>query len=1114
MKLYIYKILSLFLVTIITLPNLVLAAEDQFYFIARQAPAASMTQEGQQNKVVYLRWDSIEGKLPSDIVAFRLLRNNEPVRSDDFPVNEIMSVSEINKLYIGNEQTRRRLEIVTKLNELAISKGDAFSASNFAVYLHGLIDPNTNTYNPLWSFLGSQTDFNIARARNRAWIDTIPSTGTVEYDLLAVNTFGETVRIGFTSVELDVETVLLGATNLKQLLNSTTRCDYPENAKDHFTVALDWESPGENLSIADRFASNLYLSGFDLYRSRDNLALNVKQAPVRDIASLASQVSSDSRGNPKISGLEKINQSLVIDSGSIENEAKWLEARDLLKRSGLKPGDRRAYYLVARDFTGNYGPTVKTLVTVPLTTRPPAPWNIRTFADQTSSASNPPLSLITSPNALLLSWDKVDLTNYMRMFQGTRKYCNATEAQQTGILEFVGIDQNCDTDLHISVRLDVVDYKIYRFTDFDVAGRFSDSDGDGVDDSVERQLGMQCDASKQPIGATSYLAPAADIQLLNIPQGGLLSNKPARVRLRDNIPAGNKDTVYWYRIASVAGTSDDKWRLSFLGKPQRGLFPDRTPPPEPIVEVLKPSNDSCEIIADPSRLWRFQDKTPLINPKGNRYGLSCDGAPISLGDNISNASVSGTTSLLCKEIVALKDCKKGSVLTLQKVGAPACKVAIPKDFSFFQAGSIEIVPSSDTVLEDADAGDDMPIGGATVIVKPPNNRSCIALFEYIDSTATRIGSTCDPEGLTYRPGAGSFCGYAVTMDENNNISASVHFPCTLSPAYNKALGAPQILSLDINETEATFTFRMPAEQAAVTMIRLDHDKGEGGNDRKITSIPSINFSSGEIISHTVPVGTLQNTKDNFCLSLKAIPRSSGDSSLNSPWSKKRCYTRTSDGEEDKPTYLPWPTVKSAKEAEPLFGGSFSFGSISLMLQNTTRDILEFPLTFLHGELAGKCQVRSKGKVPIPYLANSTSVSEEVICTDAGYKVIKNALKPQLNYLLYRQKRAESEPEGDWIQVSPLIEFTHFDEISPPLQVKNLLFKWRLNDPFIKFVKFDDKDFYLFIHHDRYPFVTDIAFGQKSKFGNTPYEFRYQAVYFDNTHKPIRWRKSDWFKVIK
>ena len=1098
-------------------------ADSQFFFVARQAAAGSITAAGQNQQVVYLRWGVVEGKLPADVTELRLLRNGVQVAATDWPANGVMSVSEINNLYQGAEQQRRKLETINRLNELTASQGESFSAGGFASYLRGLLDPLSPAYNPFWAFLGARTDFNIARARYRGWIDTNPvsSNGKVDYELLAVNSVADTTAVlGKASVVLGDSSNLLGATNLRQVLNSDTRCDMPENAKDHYTVALNWDSPGDeenNQVITDRVATQFIISGFDLYRTGDNLAPTVTQAPLRDIASLAAVVSTDSRGNPQINGLQKVNGSLVIDPGATTDEPKWLEARDLLQRAGLKPGDRRAYYLVPRDFTGNYGPTVATIVKVPQMTRPPAPWNIRTFADQSSS------KLYTNrPDALSLTWDAVNLDNYLRMFQDTCQYCNTLEAQQTGILEFVATGKSCDTDVRNSVRLDVAThditaYRIYRFVDFDVAGRFKDSDGDGFSDSdeivdinndgkieeTERAQGLQCDASQHPPVVAgrphNYLLTPSDQELLFA--GGLTADDPELVRLRDSTPAILKDTVLWYRIASVAGTADENGRLSFLSAPQRGLFPDRTPPPEPLVEVTKPGTVpvGCELKTVAGGPWSFTDER-AVSDKEKDFTVSC------ASGSFYDDGVATSTSSQCGAATAV--CASTSNATLSfpataATGNVACNVTLPDDIYFCNAGSVSVVPAYQPVPQQPG---DLVDGGVTVNVIPPNNTTCIALFETIDGTSTRVASTCDAGGFSYRPGKGQFCGYAIASDQNNNISATVQIPCTLAPSSPKPPGPPQILSFEVDETQAHFTFRLPAEQVAVTMARLDHEPGDGTSHRKLKSIAVINNSPAEEVSYSLAVENLLQSKDRFCLELQAIAPSAGTQQpLRSPWSIQRCYSRLAGGVEDLPVYMPWPVVNPPPKGNLLNAALYEYRSfpalLSLFMVNDN-SLLNLCERILPDQVAGN-------PPPDPATPEAEYTDFDALeCTDAGMAAVKAALAPQLNFILYRQSRISNGTESNWVQVSPLIEYAHFDDIpARKREDKDALspIEWRLNDPFVKIIYNDTPaDTLQFILLDHYPFAlyADVNEAQS-------YQYRYQAVYFGQDQRPLRWRQSDW-----
>jgi len=1139
------------------------AAESQFYFLGRVVVNDAVQPARTE---VYLRWDVLEGQLPPDVTAFRVLRNGTAVEPD-FPALTVKPVPEIAALYQEPGQAPRRLETITRLAELASDAGRPFSANQFAGELHALIDPAADTFNAFWSMLGSRTDFNVARARNRGWIDTAPAGAgggdIAGYELLAVNAAGATVKVGELDIDLTQVQQPLGATGFRQIRFTDYRCDLPESGKDHYTVMLDWVSPGAAV-VTDRVAAQAYIAGFDIYRTTENLDPSVGTAPARDIAALAAGAGVDSRGRPQIPGLEKVNVSLIVDPGkrvadpdwvaardrlreagvalpevpaeNVPVEPRWLEARDTLARAGVRPGDRRAYYLVPRDFTGNYGPTAATIVQVPYLTRPPAPWNVRTFPDRTSA------DLTGGPETLALTWDEVNVDTYADAYTGTRLFCNIIEATTTGLLDYAPLGGNCAAGRNNSVRLDVNRYRVYRFTDFDVAGRFRDSDGDGVEDKAEvpdldgnerydlfeRSLGTQCDATRQPAGAPNYLIwPAAGSGAeLSIPRQ-LNPNARPVVRLRDRVPAlveresngtiivDNRDAVYWYRIASEAATpAAPVGRLSHLSAPQRGIFPDRDPPPPPIVDVEKPGEvvRGCRVETDPDAPWSFEEEVSSAkDEKGTSFTISC-----ASGSYTASSLLSPNTNQ-CQQIAS--QCENQDVIidfpATEKTGGVACDdLAIPEDIDFCKTGSVRLVPDLVEDLVPAEPGDLVP-GGVTVTVNQPNDptsRTCIALFENMDGTSTRVGSTCDPGGLIdYRPRGGQFCGYAIASDENNNISAVVHIPCTLSSSNPKPPAPPQILNFAVDDSLARFTFRLPAEEVATTLARLDFEPPGGETVRSVESIPVMAEEPGATVSFNVPVDPRQETKDRFCLSLLSVARDDGvGRARTSDWSSERCFTRTASG-EDLPEYLPWPLVAGVPQGEPLEAGFVSgFRELEpfLALQLTQSPALlpapngiqDFP----DCEFLRPGQANSTDPIVPELVARNFDTYQ---CLSGGFARSRSAIADSLNFILYRQSRVQgsAEPPSDWIQVSPLIDYVHFDRRVVAISDRQISI-WTLNDPYIELV--DNSDFsgngvaVWFV--DRYPFRLT-----RDNAGAEPYEWRYQAVYFDENQAPVEWRVSDW-----
>jgi hypothetical protein len=1132
---------KLIFIVLLAMPIASLAAESQFYFVGKavisQDPVPDATH-------VYLRWDVVEGQLPSDVVTFRLMRNGD--RVGEWSANAVMEPPAISALYNGADHQRRRLETITRLNEIASDAGLPFSANQFSKTLYQLIDPASGgTFNPLWAFLGSRTDFNIARARYRGWIDTAPEMedGVAKYELLGVNASDVTARLGYVEIDPTVVQQSLGASMLRQLRVTDWECDLPGTAKDQYTVMLDWESPGANV-ISDRVAAQSYISGFDLYRGTDNLAPNILIAPVLDIADLAPMAGTDSRGRPTIAGLEKVNVPLIIDSGApaddqewleaklfhqaladrenrdlpiilpanIPTQPKWLEARDQLIRAGLKPGDRRAYYLVPRDFTGNYGPTIATIVEIPKMTRPPAPWNLRTFADETSSV------LGGLPDALTFTWDEVDLSNYIKMYRGTRLFCNTVEASTTGVLEYVAVGESCETGHRNAVRLDVSNYRVYRFTDFDVAGRFKDSDGDGVEDSAEteafdfdgngrvdafeRSAAPQCDASIQPAGADNYLFwPKLGSSVKLVISSDTNPAPPRIARMRDTVPAGTKDTVYWYRVVSEAtllpSDVDDEMepyvgRLSHMSAPQRGLFPDREPPPPPLVGFTRPGTNAsgCELESNPNAPWSFSESVSENNVRaGTPFVLSCSAGPY-IASEIAATGVGA-----CPDVV--NDCAGVQPVFIQfpattNTGGKVCTVRIPDDVSVCESGGLNLVPTYDAIPV---GPGDLVSGGPTGSAVPSSPNTCVAVFETIDGTSTRIGSTCDPGGLSFIPRPGLFCGYAVATDENNNFSATVQFPCTLTPLQTKAPSAPQVLTLDVDNDLARFTFRLPAEQVAMTLARLDYDPGVGSNVRTVDSIAVIDNDAGEAISFSMPVDPLLATRDRFCLSLLSVGRDDGrGSALSSKWSTEKCFTRTAMG-EDIPTYLPWPAVQGAIQGDPL----------AASLVTNLRGVPPF----LAIELAESTGMITDVADSISdcWIGESPPQDFDTYgCFSGGVARFKSLVSPELDFIVYRQSRINAGEASDWVQVSPLIDYVHFDR-----QVLNLgdrdVTVWGLNDPYIKVTGSAGlAPLLTVLFIDQYPFIINADLE-----GAQEYEWRYQLVYFDDQHRPVKWRGSDWFR---
>lgn len=127
------------------------------------------------------------------------------------------------------------------------------------------------------------------------------------------------------------------------------------------------------------------------------------------------------------------------------------------------------------------------------------------------------------------------------------------------------------------------------------------------------------------------------------------------------------------------------------------------------------------------------------------------------------------------------------------------------------------------------------------------------------------------------------------------------------------------------------------------------------------------------------------------------------------------------------------------------------------------------------------------------------------CLSGGRAEFRAELEDKLHFMVYRQSRVDGVTVSDWVQVSPLIDYAHFDREAVPLSASNFMLH-TLNDPYVKVaaggVRNPTTDIVIWFV-DRYPMFVDAS-------GAAAREWRYQLVYFDKDQRPVAWRGSDWF----
>lgn len=1068
---------------------------EQIYFVAQVAPVGSLSSPGQDQQGVYLRWDVVEGSLPPDLARFRLERDGEELL--DVSATVMMSDAEIAELYQGPAQQRRLLESLSWLQEQVSTEdsSESITMGNFPQQIRERAQTN-----PLWSALASRVDFNIARARYRGYLDLDAEGGTHTYELIGVNDGNEEVLLGRAVVDTNQKTRLSEPIDFQQVLQA--QCDAPEAAKDHGAVALTWDHGGTN--DTDRLANSLLVAGYDLYRDTQPLHGDM---PARQIAALAAGAPHDQQGTPQIPGLERVNQQPIMISGRPEGNSSFVQTLETAKdiaEAGLKPGDQRVYYLVPRDFTGNYGPTIATLVTVPDLRPPPAPWSVEV---ETNDADN----------TFSLVWDAVNLINYHRNHDDGRQFCNLDSARAEKSLRYVPKGKVCGVDTEIEIRLDVDSYRVYRFDNYQAAAAFKDSDGDGYSDRDERRAGpgYSCDPNLTPSGAKNALLAEDGFRTRE------LSDGRQQVLFQDSYPAENKEEVVWYRIASVNANGLG----SILTSPIRGHFPDRQLPKPPVfgqdIDLTTPADGSCQYEVRGSE----NSEGPMfLDTTGAATGvmLSCrtsQGAqrmsfPLAAG--IDGAGVTPSASQCEALLDACGDAggKQSNQVTIDFYetlsGGSLNQDTTTVDTSLLR--SCPNVTRSFALTEakmEGNCGKRRTVASGEVLNQPPqltvSTNQCIAIYREIGGKDYKVDTVCNEQDalIDYGPSNASqgdmVCLSAATQNENARNSARTRLPCFSVVTPNQAPAAPQPMNMFFNDDQADVVWQLPEERVTATVLELYQP---GDSARLTTTIPHPGARGGSqktaVEVTAAPSGT--DWQQEWCVRARAIGQAKGSdqSGVLSEWSSPLCTQRLPAGQELS-KYLPWPEIPRPPVRDSL--EALYLESDQLPILKVSRKV-EFPHDCSFDLEQPVCSINDTGndscldKSPPALLCKPLKGQppRDPVCGP-----LRNATAGYLGFVAYRQSRPLGGGEAnDFVQISPLIDDNFCSSSSQrDEQVGTIA------DPYLKLVLFDGDDptpDLRVIFADRYPHLS----GR---------EYRYQFVYFSTDGEIIETRSSqDWLAV--
>ena len=1048
----------------------VLAAQGQFYFTAKSARLGASSQVGNSGNGVYLRWDLVEGNLPADITRFELKRDGVIILAKN--IDDLMPQTEIHQMYSGAAEQQRLLQTINLLKKLSLAQNEIFDASNFPAELHRRF---TQFNDKAWVFLASRQNFNIARARYRAFLDT-EASGEVTYTLHAFNAVGDSAQLGKVTVNTANTGHQLPAVNNFHQIEKTS-CNIVESMRDHYSVFLDWAPIANN--VTDKTADALQNGGYQIYRTTSNIDSSVITAPLRDIANEAATAAHDQRGNLVFADLERVNSSLVISQGHVTSsldDPAYMESPQQLSAAGLKPGDKRAYYIVAVDFAGHLGETASTIVQVPDRLKPATPWNIE-------FSQNNGVELRGN-----LEWDESTIENFSAYYSANRVICSATAS---GKIDYAGNQQACDRPVH--TRVDISDYLVYRFDSAQLANQFSDSDGDGYPDVEEvKNGGKVCETD------TNLSNPLGNVKnhlLKNITLESIaLDDNRSKIRFSDSFlnQPENIGKAYWYRIASK--TADGN--ISALSAPVYGLLWDRVLPPRPSITARQ--TGCCElnelIEGNGKTDWNFTDNVEQLGSLSLKFsnGFSNQTEPVTLSE------FGNPLSSLCTDIdspiAAFWGSQAGRELIYPGSLAGSqqqtyCQVTIPASMNLCKGGDWTLAKKTcDEPVNDGDIVD----GPLLYTINAEEADNCVSVFLRISGQYTKVASSCGsatPGTLIYEAEAGS-CGFAQSQDDSGNVSPMEQF-CTTAASHTPP-SPPQIVSFVAGTNSADFSWRLPLEPVAITQIEITSDLHESvadSTDKQFITVPNAGFTPARMMESSTLIHALSSLRDQWCIRMKVIAPGTQDADqvLSSEWSNRVCSTRR-EGSNTELTYLPWPEAETVSISGLQVWAAQDYvdtGAPEGMAYEKMPIVIPIARSFISADLPN-CTIHSNTDNRFEQGAINTGellFSRDIICSTLSAVTQLQRLKFfDLPFMVYRQARTPENVVGSWVQVSPLIENVYWDK--PTLKVQ----EWRLNDPYFKLFRsgYLDTSPWSLSFVDRYPHIAG-------------YEYRYQIVTFNDSH---------------
>ena len=930
------KITLLIISLLLTLSAL--ADDRQFYFIAKEARLGSISNDAKNERGIYLRWDLIEGEMPSEIKKITLIRIDDDTNTTLLSIDSdaIMSESNITESFLESGSERRLFETIDFISNSDSPNCTGANISNFASTITSCLEEN------YWSFLASRVNFNVAQVRYRAYLDRDydSSKTAIEYVLLAQNADKtKSFVLGRAEVPLTFSQSVLEAVDFKQII--TSHCNDNRYGLDDAKMALYWKNGGEN--DTEFFANGLMISGYDLFYSTK--AGKVQNPGKIDIATLASNSPHNAQGEVDLTSsfLAKANDTLVTLGEKDANSSQpiFVQSQQEIQEQGFKPGETRYYFLVPRDFTGNYGPTVWAEVIVPDLLPPPKPIYPRVMEENGEAK---------------LVWNSVNFANYSAHYKNSLKACSVLTIANGDRVRFVDAKESCLDDNGIVVNFNVSKYLVYRFASATEAAGFEDLDLDGYNDANE-SLDERCSPSSG-LGLDNYLVQEVQQS----------SNRTISFT-DENVQQGK---VYWYKVKSVtpSGVSSQTTAPIRVFVPKREILPaldmnvthqvtfiqtqENTPSQDSLIaEDTTHHATSIQLLLG-TRTYEFP-----INPSTHKAFIDEDFKDLLLG----NTNIAFNLLFLKgDEVLANQYTKLSATFSLKtiretietttyvectpqdeknypdKCGEQTSYKEIITGYQILNTDQYFVLKEEQRVLVDGTPviGGCVNITFAQSFIDTYQNKGCIETtismgnFRYRKSrecNLTKVQTLCEESlnGDLVSTGV-YYLGYNGIRSQQKFINFVPQIGATATPHQ------PSLIDLDINvdDNNISVSFRPQIEKVTGTTFTLYNSKDSNKTFTKIVTHIGESDPDKVLFANFNDIGEI-STGDTWCVKAKTI----GIYAEMSDWSSVVCSTLNEDTVPED--VLAWPTIETPSTIREALNAKFNTQTQKVEIELASQD---------------------------------------------------------------------------------------------------------------------------------------------------------------------------------